>query len=199
MQIEIVPIDSIFPDPANARQHDDRNIEAIKNSIRRFGQQKPVVVRTDGMILAGNGTHRAMKELDRDKIGVIRSGLDGIEATAYGLADNRTAELATWDFQAVSNLLKTMQENGGVIDDLGWTAYELEPLLQAEWKPPEMGDLPNSEDGEKPPAGKSLIVTNDQWEIMHRAISRVRDISDDQAITDGRALELICADYLAGV
>lgn len=199
MQKEMVSIDSVFPDPANARQHDPRNIEAIKNSLRRFGQQKPVVVRADGMIIAGNGTHHSAKELGWTEIWVTRSTLDGIEATAYGLADNRTAELATWDFQAVSGLLKAMQEVGAPIDDLGWADHELEPLLQAEWKPPDVGDLPSSGDGNgDAPAGHQLLVTNEQWEIMKQAINRVRDISDDQTITVGRALELICGDYLAG-
>ena len=40
MNIETVPIDAISPDPSNARRHPQRNLEQIKASLRRFGQQK---------------------------------------------------------------------------------------------------------------------------------------------------------------
>jgi hypothetical protein len=43
MNVETVPIDSIHADPANVRRHPDRNLDAIRASLARFGQQKPLV------------------------------------------------------------------------------------------------------------------------------------------------------------
>lgn len=62
MQIETVPIDAAIPDPENERLHPDRNIEAIKASLARFGQQTPIVVDAQGIIRKGNGTWTAATE-----------------------------------------------------------------------------------------------------------------------------------------
>jgi hypothetical protein len=105
MQIETVPIESVSPDPANARKHSRRNIEAITASLRRFGQQKPIVVDGNNVVRAGNGTLAAAQGLGWKTIQITRTGLAGSEATAFAIADNRTAELAEWDDDILSSLL----------------------------------------------------------------------------------------------
>ena len=47
MKIQSFRIDDISPDPANVRMHSERNLAAIVASLRKFGQQKPIVVFTD--------------------------------------------------------------------------------------------------------------------------------------------------------
>ena len=44
------PIAELTHDPANARSHPERNLDAIKESLSRFGQQKPIVVARDGTV-----------------------------------------------------------------------------------------------------------------------------------------------------
>lgn len=51
----LVAIETLHPDPKNARVHDDRNLQAIRDSYERFGQQKPIVIASDGQVIAGNG------------------------------------------------------------------------------------------------------------------------------------------------
>src|SRR5262249_11973240 len=59
-----VPCDKSLLDPINARRHPEANLEAIKASLRVYGQRKPVVVnRRTGAIEAGNGTLQAASEL----------------------------------------------------------------------------------------------------------------------------------------
>jgi len=57
-----VPIGEVSEDPANVREHREQNLEALKASIRRFGQQRPVLVDQDCVVVAGNGTLRAMRD-----------------------------------------------------------------------------------------------------------------------------------------
>lgn len=99
--IETVPISSLMLDPANARRHPTKNLEALKASLARFGQQKPVVVDARGRVIAGNGTLTAARALGWSEIRVVRTALEGAEAAAFGVADNRTAELAEWDDDAL--------------------------------------------------------------------------------------------------
>ena len=97
METRIVPIDTLSADPSNVRKHGDKNIAAIKASLKRFGQQKPIVVDGNLIVRAGNGTLQAAQELGWDEISVIQSGLAPSELVAFAIADNRTAELAEWD------------------------------------------------------------------------------------------------------
>jgi len=127
MQIETIPIDAISPDPANARKHGRRNIDAIKSSLRRFGQQKPIVVDTAGTVRAGNGTLEAARALGWTHIQIVRSDLPAMELTAYAITDNRTAELAQWDTEILAKLA-----GDGELGDVGFEQDELKLLAGLE-------------------------------------------------------------------
>jgi len=125
---ETVPVDSLVPDPANVRLHGSANLTAIRASLRRFGQQKPIVVTHDGIVVAGNGTLEAAKSEGWTEINVVRTTLEGAERTAFAIADNRTAELAGWDWGSVRLQLGALESDGVDIDNLGWTRREIERM-----------------------------------------------------------------------
>lgn len=127
MKIETVPLSSIHPDPANVRTHNPRNLEAIAGSLKRFGQQKPIVVDAEGIIRAGNGTYAAATHLGWTEIQIVRTTLNGPEAIAYAIADNRTGELAGWDVDALNAQWGAMDEN--LRAAMGFTDAEMQQLL----------------------------------------------------------------------
>jgi ParB-like chromosome segregation protein Spo0J len=129
MQLEMVSIDSLHLDPANVRKHPERNTAAIKASLTKFGQQKPIVVDAKGIVLAGNGTLAAARELGWPEIGIVRSNLIGSEATAYAIADNRTAELAEWDDVGLAETLRSLQSEDFDLDAVGFTDDEVDSLI----------------------------------------------------------------------
>ncbi len=130
MNTERVPIDSLVFDPANVRKHGEKNLATIKASLSRFGQQKPIVVDANGVVRAGNGTLAAAKALGWKEIAVVRSTLAGSEATAYAIADNRTAELAEWDEDALAQTLAALQiEDEDLAISTGFDAKEIDALL----------------------------------------------------------------------
>ena len=125
--LEKVALVNISPDPANVRKHTRRNLEAIKASLRRFGQQKPIVIDNNNVVRAGNGTLAAAAEMGWKEVAVVRTQLAGADAVAYAIADNRTAELAQWDEQALSAQLAAM--DGELQDAAGFAEGELAELL----------------------------------------------------------------------
>lgn len=130
MKAELVPIDSLTFDPSNVRKHGEKNLATIKSSLNRFGQQKPIVVDANGVVRAGNGTLMAAKALGWKEIAVVRSTLAGSEATAYAIADNRTAELAEWDDDALKQTLAALQiEDEDLAVATGFDAKEIDALL----------------------------------------------------------------------
>ncbi len=108
-KIEHVDITTLLHDPANVRKHGPRNLDAIKASLKRFGQVKPIVVDGDNIVRAGNGTLMAARALGWSTIDIVRTPLKGAEATAYAIADNRTAELAEWDDESLAQQLAALQ------------------------------------------------------------------------------------------
>lgn len=127
--IETVAIESLSSDPANVRRHPTKNLDAIKGSLARFGQQKPIVVDAKGVIRAGNGTFEAAKALGWTSIQVVRTDLKGSEATAFAIADNRSGELAEWDEDALVTTLQSLQAEDFELNAVGFTGDEVNDLI----------------------------------------------------------------------
>lgn len=121
MLIETVAITSLSFDPSNARKHSPKNLQAIRGSLKKFGQQKPIVVDGNNVVVAGNGTLEAAKSLGWKEINIVRTKLTGPEAIAFALADNRTAELAEWDLEPLN---KTLQSLKDIDFDLGAIGFD---------------------------------------------------------------------------
>jgi hypothetical protein len=128
LAVEHLSIDSVRLDPSNARRHPSRNIDAIKDSLARFGQQKPLVVDADGIVRAGNGTLEAARALGWTEIAVVRTTLEQAEAVAFAIADNRTSDLEEWDFARLSEQLSALQEVDSSLL-VGWPEEEMRALL----------------------------------------------------------------------
>jgi hypothetical protein len=203
LQIEYVSVQSLILDPANARLHPDRNLEAIKGSLAKFGQQKPIVVNAQNVVMAGNGTLIAARALGWNEIGVVRSELTGADAIAFGIADNKTSDTSEFDFELLSQLMEGLQEEEYDLSSLGFTEGETETLLAAEWEPPApkpLNDTPDDLPDEHNAAhAKPISVTPAQRLTIDRAIEYLRKSEGEEEWTEGRIIELICADFLGGV
>jgi hypothetical protein len=189
-----VKVADLVPDPNNARLHPERNLEAIKHSLTVYGQVKPLVVRKGGnVVVAGNGTLEAAKLLGWDELAVVHVEMNDAEAAGYGLADNRTAELAKWNFEVVAQLDRLLQEDGH--PTIGWTMDELEVLRAADWTPPPVDDETDFGEGKD---GKPLLLslTPDQRELLDKATMLLAARDGDISVDDGQALETICREWV---
>ena len=177
-----VPVASLIPDPANARKRDSRAIEALKSSIESRGFRSIIIVQKNEagelIIRAGNGRHQAMTELGYSHIPALVFEEGDDEAVAFAIADNRTAELAEWDFEELSKHLSTLGDIGVDMNDLGWKDYEVENLLVADFTPAEPEsdsageDFAREETVEEPPAeapgpkGKTVTFTAEEADTL---------------------------------
>ena len=129
MSVELRPLDAVRPYSNNPRQNLDA-VEAVAESIRRFGFRQPIVVDADGVIVAGHTRFRAAERLGLTTVPVhVATDLTADEIRAYRLADNKTAELASWDTAMLSIELDALR--GADIDWtlLGFDEEELAKLL----------------------------------------------------------------------
>lgn len=155
MTTQTVPLDSLTPDPRNARRHDARNLAEIRRSLERFGQFRPFVVQASGMVIrVGNGMYQAMRELGWTEAQAVVLDLTDREAEALAVMDNRSAELADWDNVALQEILAGLSED--LLQVSGFTQDELAGLLDG------MGDLPppppDTGPGDSTPPADTLCV-----------------------------------------
>ena len=129
LEVRVVRLSTLTPDPHNVRLHPEKNLKAIIDSLAAFGQQKPVIVDAHGTILAGNGAYLAAQRLGWEWITVQVSTLTPEQARAYALADNRTGELSQWDDAALAELLRDLSARELPLP--GWDEAELRRLCDA--------------------------------------------------------------------
>lgn len=132
MQIVTLKIEDLVFDPNNARKHGQKNLDAIKGSLVKFGQQKPIVVNEKNVVLAGNGTLEAARQLGWDFVQAVVTDLDTFNQTAFSLADNRTAELAEWDDEVLGSILKALQTEEYDLDAIGFSDDDVAGFL-SDW------------------------------------------------------------------
>ena len=98
MKIKQMRISELKPYPKNPRINDGA-VDAVAASIREFGWKQPLVVDKDGVIVAGHTRYKAAQKLGIEEVPVVvADDLTPEQVKAYRLADNKTAELAEWDF-----------------------------------------------------------------------------------------------------
>ena len=183
---EMVDIAALTADPANVRRHSARNLAAIQSSLKRFGQQKPIVIDGNSQIVAGHGMVEAAKALGWKQVAVVRTKLVGVEAAAFAIADNRAAELAEWDFENLAKSLEGIAKDFD-LNELGWAQHELDPILAADWSPAAVEPV------NTPEAKQRLVFTSKQWETIETAAAKQRGESD---VSVAESVTQICQAFL---
>ena len=123
--IELWPIEKIQPYKDNAKKHSETQVDSLVKSIAKFGWTQPIVIDTDGVIIAGHGRRLAAIKLGLKKIPVVcRKDLSKAEADALRLADNRIAS-TEYDFDLVQSELRKLYDEGFEVEFTGFSDAEL--------------------------------------------------------------------------
>jgi len=205
LDIVSVGIDTVHQDPENARLHSPKQLEYIAASLDRFGQQKPIIINKDNVIIAGNGTHLAARDiLGWKMISVVVTNLTVEEARAFGIADNQLATQSEWDLDVLSKHIQDMAEWNPMQDwkAIGFERDDIDPVIDANKEDASnalQDFLTGEKDAEeKPEMGKPIKLTYDQRELIDQAVNLIRMQEQDYKMSEGRCLELLSADFISG-
>lgn len=117
MELVTLPLDKIKPYERNPRKNDEA-VAAVMESIRQCTYVAPIIVDENNIILAGHTRYKALKKLGKTEAEVIvKSGLSDEQKRKYRLLDNKTNELAEWDFAMLAEELEWL-DFGNL--DLDW-------------------------------------------------------------------------------
>ena len=101
----------------------DEAVTMVAKSIKEFGFKNPVIVDNEKVIIAGHTRLKASLELGLEEIPVIiADDLTEDQANALRLIDNRSSEVAEWDFEKLKNELDNIEMN---MDDFDFNFDEL--------------------------------------------------------------------------
>ena len=166
LDVAWVPIGEVFCSPANPRKH-DQAVPHVAASLRRFGWRQPLVALPSGEVIAGNTRLKAAQSLGMTVVPVVRFEGSALEATAYAIADNRTAEFAEWDQSALAGLLQTLRAEDA-LDGVGYSGADIDALLE------ELGQGPGAllqDPGPEEPPENPVTQPGDLWLLgRHRLL-----------------------------
>lgn len=173
--LEQLPITDLQPYPRNAKTHPPAQVKAIARSIQEFGFTNPILIDTDGTILAGHGRVLAAQSLGMETVPAIRlDHLTHEQARAYILADNRLAE-APWDVALLSGELEALNGFGFDLSLTGFEKKEIDNLLAGWESHVGAADAIEPRDDGMKTSIKVLCAPDDELEVR----SWLRDILDE--------------------
>ena len=147
MQIVYKKINDLIPYEKNPRNNDDA-VEYVSNSIKEFGFKVPIIIDKNNVIVAGHTRYKASKKLNLDEVPcIIADDLTDEQIKAFRLADNKTSEIASWDFdlleQELADLVNFDMSNFGFdiledetnVEDVTEDEYDADDTYPVEPKP----------------------------------------------------------------
>lgn len=116
MNIEEIALSEIKPYEKNPRKNDSA-VNGVAESIKQFGFQQPIVIDSNNIIVVGHTRYKAAEKLGLKTVPCVRaSDLTPDQVKTYRILDNKLNELATWDFQSLSDELTNFQFDFGDFD-----------------------------------------------------------------------------------
>nr|DAJ69308.1 MAG TPA: ParB protein [Caudoviricetes sp.] len=108
MKVKSVKLSEIFPYYDNPRDNTNA-VEPTKESIKRFGYVKPILVDKAGVIIAGHTRYVAAYQLGMEFVPVVYSDMDDEKAKKYRILDNKLAEKSSFDEDQLLEELRNME------------------------------------------------------------------------------------------
>jgi ParB-like chromosome segregation protein Spo0J len=177
-------VSELNPYQGNPRNHDEA-VASVAASIKEFGFKVPIIITKEHVIVAGHTRLKASLQLGLKEVPcIIADDLTEDQIKAFRLADNKTAELASWDFSKLEAELIDID-----IDMLQFGFEELEESL-----PDNAADDDFDIDGEIPEIPFSQV--GDIYELgVHRVMCGDSTSEADVAkLVDGKQVDMIFTD-----
>ena len=191
MEVTMRLLSTIQPYAGNPRNN-EQAVDAVARSIQEFGFRQPLVVDEHGIIIVGDTRYKAAVKLALTEVPVhVATGLSPAQAKAYRLADNKTAQLATWKEDFLIQELLDLERLEFNLDLTGFSAAELAQLTAADAQDghTDPDDIPAAPDA-------AITQPGDLWLLgNHRLLcGDSAKAADVDRLLDGAPIHLVNAD-----
>ena len=129
LSIVYLGVNEITPYEKNARLN-NKAVDAVASSIKEYGFKNPILIDKDNIIIAGHTRLKAAQKLGIEIVPCIYADdLTDEQVKAFRIADNKTGEIADWDFDLLEEELQDLIGGGYDISSLGFNDAELEEII----------------------------------------------------------------------
>lgn len=137
-QVVMRPVGDLLVDPRNARTHSDKQIHQLSCAIKEFGMIVPILIDEEGRMLAGHARLPAAMRAGLEVVPTLMvSGLTAEQRRAFVIADNRMAELAGWDKQALRREIVELIDLGFEVELTGFDTADIDLIIGTDGVPPD--------------------------------------------------------------
>ena len=131
MEIKEVEIGKLLPWDENPRVNENA-VDAVAKSIEQYGFNVPILCDQHMTIIAGHVRWKAATKVGMETVPVIQITLTRAQREAFAIADNKTAEIADWDYDALAHILEDLPGEEIDLSSLGFSEAELDAILRPE-------------------------------------------------------------------
>jgi DNA modification methylase len=185
LTIKEIAVDMLKPWEHNPRVN-DHAVDSVANSIETFGFNVPILCDQNHTIIAGHTRWKAAKKLALDKVPVITIEMSDARRKAFSVADNKTSEIADWDFIKLRDILKELKNEDFDMLSIGFSKDEMRRLILEqranEDTAPQVSDQQRTRKGDIWKLGEHTLLCGDS-----------RDLVSVNAITDNKQVDHIFA------
>lgn len=163
MIIKNVPIEALRPYANNPRKN-AAAVDKVAASIKEFGFKVPIVIDANHEIVAGHTRYKAAQLLGLEVVPcVIADDLTDEQVKAFRLADNKTAELAEWDFELLDIELANIADID--MEQFGFELPELPGDVTEDDYTPEIPETPKAKLGDIYQLGRHRLMCGDSTNL----------------------------------
>ena len=178
-------VEDLIPYENNPRLNDN-GVEALAESIKEFGFKVPIIIDTDGVIVAGHTRLKACKKLGIEEVPcIVADDLTDEQVKAFRLADNKVAELSDWDLDKLKEEIEEL--------DIDMTKYGFVQIENLDQAIEDINDLMEKEidDEVEPKAKRGDIYKLGEHYLM---CGDSTDSKDVEKLTQGNKIDLVVTD-----
>ena len=163
MEITMKKVSELIPYAQNTKKHDQKQIENVANSIKRFGWQQPIVIDENNVVVIGHCRLLAAKKIKQKEVPcTVASGLTDQEIRELRIADNKTNE-SPWDMDMLNVEMPDLDFEG--------FEFDFDFASGENYSPNEFGDSFSLADGGKPDICQmTFTLHNEQKALIEYAI-----------------------------
>lgn len=137
LKVRDIKLSLLKPWADNPRINDEA-VDAVVKSIESFGFNVPILCDQQFIIITGHTRWKAAKKIGMKSVPVIVLEIAEVPRKAFAVADNKTAELAKWDYMKLRKVFEQLKHNRINLPSLGYSQAELQALItqqrQFDWK-----------------------------------------------------------------
>ena len=164
MNITHKTLDELVPYENNPRDNEGA-VDYVAESIKEFGFKVPIIIDKNNIIVAGHTRYKASKKLGINKVPcLVADDLTDEQIKAFRLADNKVAEIATWDFDKLDLELSALEMNMELFGFEANDDVEVQEALEDEFDV-EVPEEPKAKLGDIYQLGKHRLMCGDSTSI----------------------------------